>query len=558
MMDKLPPRQQYQRRWAALKTERSSWDAHWREISEYLLPRAGRFTVTDRNRGDKRHNEILDSTGTRALRIGAAGMMAGATSPARPWFRLTTSDPDLAEYDSVKTWLFQVTRLMRVVFDRSNTYRSLHSLYEELFAFGTAATIIEDNFDNVIHHHPLTIGEYAIATDGNGAVDTLYREFQMTVGGAAKMFGVDNLSTTARNLLNGGNIDAPITIAHAIEPRTERDYSKRDAKNMPWQSCYFETGSDQGKDDLLRESGYKDFRVLAPRWATSGGDIYGNGPGMDALGDIKQLQHEQLRKGQVIDYQTRPPLQVPGGAKGRDIDTLPGGVSYIDTANPNGGIRSAFEVNLNLQHLLEDIMDVRGRINSAFYADLFLMMASDNRNQPVTAREVAERHEEKLLMLGPVLERLHNELLGPKVDITFARIVSAGLLPEPPSELQGTDLRVEFVSMLAQAQRAVGVNAVDRLLGTVGAVAQFKPDVVDKIDGDQLIDKYAEMLGVDPDLVLADDKVAIIRKTRADQQAAMQQAENLPALAGVAKTLSDTKTSGDNALTNVARMFSGY
>lgn len=521
-----------------------------------MLPRAGRYTVTDRNRGDKRHNNIYDSTPTRALRILAAGMQGGITNPSRPWFRLTTSDPNLAEYASVKEWLDKVARLMRLIFERSNTYRTLHTLYGELAAFGTAATIVADDFDTVLHHHALTVGEYAVSTSEKGAVNTIYREFQMTVGQAAERFGEDKLSRASRDLYTRGNLDAWITICHAIEPRRGRDYRKQDNRNMPFRSCYFEAGSDNAEDgQFLSESGFREFPALAPRWETVGGDIYGHAPGMDALGDIKQLQHEQLRKGQGIDYQTKPPLQVPVALKNHDVDTLPGGLAYVDQTGPQNAIRSMFDVNLNLQHLLEDIVDVRARINQIFYVDLFLMLANDTRSG-TTAREIAERHEEKLIMLGPTLDRLNTELIMPLVDLTFSKIVRADLLPPPPEELQGSDLRVEFVGLLAQAQRAVGLGAVDRLLMTVGTIAQAKgdPSVWDKVDTDQAVDKYSDMLGVDPDLIVADDRVAFIRQQRADQQAAMQQAAAMPVMAEAAKKLSETDTESKNALTDMARM----
>jgi hypothetical protein len=125
-------------------------------------------------------------------------------------------------------------------------------------------------------------------------------------------------------------------------------------------------------------------------------------------------------------------------------------------------------------------------------------------------------------------------------------------------ELEGQDLKVEFVSMLAQAQRAVGLGGIDRLLGTVGGIAQLKPEVLDKLDTDQMVDAYSEMLGVDPDLIVADENVAMIRQERAQQMAAQQQAAAAPAMADTAKTMSDTDTEGKNALTDAMSMFSGY
>ena len=543
------------RRWQALKTERSSWIGHWREISDNLLPRSGRFFVQDRDRGMRRHNAIYDSTGTRALRVLAAGMMSGMTSPARPWFRLATSDADLMKYAPVKLWLNDATNLMLSIFQRSNTYRALHSMYEELGAFGTAATIVTPDFNNVIHHYPLTTGEYAIATNWKGEVTTLYREFQKTVHEVVAEFGYKNCSSMVQSMYSNGNLDAWVTIIHAIEPREDRDITKNDAKNMPWRSVYFELQGAQ--KTFLRESGFKRFPALCPRWATAGGDIYGNSPGMEALGDIKQLQHEQLRKAQGIDYKTKPPLQVPTSMKNRDIETLPGGVSYVDMAGPSAGIKTAFEVNIDLSHLLEDIRDVRERIKGSFYADLFLMLANATDSR-MTATEVAERHEEKLLMLGPVLERLQNELLDPLIEITFDRIMEAGILPPPPDELQGNELNVELVSMLAQAQRAVGTNSIDRFVGNLGAVAQFKPDVLDKFDADRWADIYSDSLGLDPQIIVPAEQVQALRQQRAQAQQQAQQAALMNQAADSAQKLGSVDTSKQSALTDVTRAFSGY
>jgi hypothetical protein len=564
-------------RWGALQSERAPWISRYSEITQYVLPFAGRYFAQDRNK-PKSFNSIYDSTATEALDILAAGMMAGMTSPARPWFRLAVGDPQLMESEGVKIWLNDVAQLMRAIFAKSNTYRALHSMYEELGAFNTAVTLVDPNFDTVIWNHPLTAGEYAIACDKLGRVDTVYREFEMTIAQVVEDFVYDEhtgafdwtkVTPSVKNMWdNGKSFDQWIPVLHGIEPRRIADrssdaYQQLLAKNMRWASCYVELG--QSKDDVvLRESGYQEAPFIAPRWHTRGRDIYGHGPGMKALGDIKQLQHEQLRKGQAIDFMTLPPIGLPGSAKGREVDRLPGGVTHLgaDSAGNGSKGRNLFDVNLNLQHLLEDVKDVRGRIRARFYADLFLMLANDTREQPPTAREIAERHEEKLLMIGPVLERLHDEMLTPLIDITFARIVMTGIMPQPPQELQGADLKIEFVSTLAQAQKAVGLASFDRLLGTVALVSQSKqdPGVWDKIDTDEVIDKYADMLAIDPSVLLADDKIAIIRDQRAKQQAAAQLAATAPAMAKAGKDMSETSTApGDqNALADLTHQFQGY
>lgn len=546
-------RQRILARKSALWTERSSWVTHWREISDYQQPRAGRFFVTDRNKGDKRANNIIDNTAVFGARTLAAGLMSGVTSPARPWFRLEIQDKDLMESGPVKTWLHNTAVLLRAVFAASNTYRSLHSMYEELGLFGTAASMVLPDFDNVIHHYPLTVGEYALGTGARGEVNTICREFQMTVAQLVEQFGKENCSQTVRDLWNNGSYDSWVDVIHMVQPRKERDYTKRDARNMAYMSCYLEPGKDNW-DKFLSESGFERFPALAPRWVVTGNDIYGTSPGMECLGDVKQLQHQQLRKGQAIDYQVNPPLQVPTKYKEASKARLPGGVFYVDSMGNDKGVRSAFDVQLNLQHLLLDIQDVRERIRSAYYADLFLMLANDTRSG-ITATEVAERHEEKLLMLGPVLERLHNELLSPLIDITFDYCRRADILPIAPPELQGMELRVEFISVLAQAQRAVATQGMDRLLSTVGQIAGLKPEVLDKIDFDQVVDDYGDAYGVNPKVIVPDSKVAEIRQQRAAAMQAQASAATAPQVVESARTASEINV---NNLQDVLTSLQGY
>lgn len=517
-------REKVQSRWDALKEERSSWMSHWKDISEVLLPRAGRFLPTENNRGGRAaFRKILDSTGTRALRTLSGGMMSGMTSPARPWFRLTTFNPELDESYEVKVWMSQVTSLMQMVFYKSNTYRALQMAYEELGAFGTSATLIYDDFDRVIHCHSLTIGEFAIATDSRGRVNTVYREFRMTVAMLVQEFGVANVSRAVKDMYDRGQLDEWVDVINAIEPRTERDPRKTDAKNMPYLSVYFEKSGDKGK--VLRETGFTEFPAMCARWSVTGGDIYGTSPGMEALGDLCQLQQMQFRKSQAIDYKVHPPVLIPSEMKNMGTQFLPGGVIPYSNAQQAQQIRSAYMVDLDLNSLLVDIQDVRQRINEAFYRDIFMLMVNST-DKTMTATEVTERHEEKMLLMGPVLERLNAEMLDPLINIVFNKLVQADLLPPLPEDLQGQQLNVEFISILAQAQKAISTNSVDRMFSVLGNLAGMKPDIVDNVDLDFWPQWYADALGVDPRFIVSGKKVAVIREQRAQaeqQAAAMEQ-----------------------------------
>ena len=516
----------------------------WREVTDYVNPYRGRYSVSNRNLRGTSMKKILDSTPARAQRILSAGLMSGMTSPARPWFGLTVPNPELAKRAQVKTWCYRTAGIMRRIFSKSNTYRALHVIYDELGLFGTAAAIISSHFENIIHMFPLTAGEYCIAGDEFGCIDTLYREFQMSVKAIAEMFGMDAPSYI-RNSYDNGNWDSMYTVLHAIEPRKHRDCGSPKNTDMPFKSVYLMPGG-----EVLRESGYKRFPAVAPRWDVL--DDYGISPAMTALPDIKQLQLEQLRKAQGIDQQNNPTRILPSSMKNAGSSLLPGGVLFANPAE-NQVIRSAYAIQPDLNGLLADIADIRQRISSAFYTDLFMMF--EGNTQTMTATEVSERQSEKMLVLGPVLERLDNELLSPLIEATYEKMVQAGAVPPLPDELNGQEVIIEYTSVLAQAQKATMANSQTRFVQSLGVMAQLKPEVVDKFDADAAADDLADSLGINPECIVSGKDVAVIRQQR---QQAQQQQQQLAAAQAAVSSAKEASEINPSSLNDIMSQLSGY
>ena len=547
------------RRFVKLENDRSSFRSHWMEISDYIAPRRGRYLIEGQNsRGRKRTTKIIDSTGTQALRVMAAGLMSGMTSPARPWHRRRVRD-DLMDNGDVRRWLAQVEMIERSILHKSNFYNAIYTVYTELGAFGTAPLYRQPSFDDVIRFRPLTAGEYVIAENDQGVVDTLGRHFTMSVGQIVQKF-VHNpmtgemdwsgVSKTTKRLWDQSNYDELVEVLHFIEPRLmgDRDTSKKDALNMPFKSCYFELASES--DELLMESGYRKFPAYVPRWDVLSGDVYGRCPGMDTLGDIKQLQHQQKRKAQAIDKMVNPPMVAPTSLKGKPSTVLPGQTTYVDPMQGGQGFVPAYQVQPRISELQVDIAEVQNRIQRGFYADLFAMMINSDRRQ-MTATEVVERHEEKLVLLGPVLQRINVELLDPLLDDVFEYALEAGLLPEPPEALAGEELEVEYISLLAQAQQAVAASSLERVMGFAGNLVAVFPDIVDGINSDEALRQYSEILGTSPDVIISDEELQAKRQARAEEQQQMQAMQQASQLAQGAKVLSETDTQNPNALTDL-------
>ena len=551
-------RQQLDRRLSQLKNERDKgWLPLWRDISDHIAPDMGRWNTSDVNEGKRRDQLIINSTGRSALKVLASGMFSGMTSPSRPWFKLATPDAALMEFGPVKTWLHQAELAMQDVFARSNLYNVLPTLYAEQGAFGIGAIACMPDDDEFIRFYNFTAGSYMAATSARQQVDTLYREFKMTARQMEQQFGKEALSSTVQTLLST-NPDAWVDVCHAVEPNDKRIATRDDSRNMPIRSVYWEKGGDQ--DKMLRESGFKSSPIMVPRWDVNGENVYGSGPGSVALGDTKALQLMEKRKAQMLEKGVNPPMGAPGSLRGQRASILPGDITYVDQNAIGQGFAPLYQIDASWYGALRaEIMAHEERIKSAYFVDLFLMISS--MDDVRTATEIAARKEEKMLMLGPVLERMNDELLDPLIDRVFNLMMEqsaprwAGLLPgnpmlpPPPKELAGMDLNVEYVSILAQAQKALGVSGIERAIGFAGNLAGIQPDIIDKIDFDQAVDEYTAMLGVPPTIVRSDEDVAQMRQARAQaqqQQAAMEQMS-----AGIqgAKLLSETDVSGDNALT---------
>lgn len=538
-----------------LEQERTTFEPHWRELSDFIIPRGSRFLTSEANRGDRRNNKIVDPTATMANRTLSSGMMSGITSPARPWFKLATPDPEMMDYGPVKLWLETVQNRMNDMFNKSNLYQSLPIIYSSLGTFGTGALAVLEDDEDVIRTMPFPVGSYYIANSPRLSVDTCFRKFSMTVRQLVREFGLNNVSSSTKSAFENGTYEKWVDVVHAVYPNMNRETGKMNAKNKAFRSVYFEVGGDN--DKVLRESGYDEFPIMAPRWEVNGEDVYGSScPGMIALGQVKALQLEQRRKAQQIDKQTNPPMIGPTSLKTQRVSLLPGDITYVDQVTGAEGLRPAYMVNPNLGDLLGDIQDTRQLINSAYFVDLFMMLQNVNtRSMPVEA--VIEMKEEKLLMLGPVLERLNDEFLDPLIDRAFSMMARKNMLPEPPEEMQGMPLRIEYISVMAQAQKAIGLSSLERFVGFVGNLASAKPEALDKLDVDQAIDNYAVMSGVSPTVVVPQEQAQQTRSYREQQQQqAMALQTGMAAVQG-AKTLSEAKTADPNLLTALAGAVGG-
>lgn len=526
---------------AALRTDRHPWWQVWREIAMYYIPKRYIWLASDTERKDYvgKNANILDGTGTKAGRVLAAGMMNGVTSPSRPWFKLRIPGfDDNADHD-VRVWLDEVERSMLQVMADSNFYNALAILYIDLVFFGTGAMLIYEDYESVIRAYNNALGEFYLAQDDRLIVNRFGREFSLKVSQVVQKFGLENCSERVRAAYKSGgaSLQQNVSIAHIIEPNIEgAGYM---GKSFAFRECYWEVSGPCG--EALAMTGFHELPGIFPRWELTANDSYGTSPAMDALGDVIQLQHETRRKGQSLDYMVRPPVVMDIQLQHRPTALLPGGQTFVSGASQIGA-KPVYQVNTPIGELTADIRDIQTRIREIFHNDLFQMISQLDTVR--TATEIDARREEKLVQLGPVLERFENEALDPAIKRIYAIMARKNLLPPPPPSLKGVALEIQYVSILAAAQSAVGVIPTERFLQLVGNLSAVSPDAMLIPNVEELLRDYARDIGVKAKGINSRDAVQKMREAQAQKEQGQQAIEAAPQAAQAAKLLSETDVGG--------------
>ena len=515
------------KRQEALEGERVVWESHWQEIAEYMVPRRAEIT-TKSFKGSKRRKDIFDSTAIRANNILAAGMHGQMTSPSMPWFTLRMEDPDLMKREGVRIWLKYVEKALYAAFNGSNFNSTIHEDYLDLGPFGTSCLYEEADAENMVRFDCRPISEIYIAEGNNGRIDTVHRKFTITARQAFQRWGEQAGENALKFMNEKQEPEHELEFLHAVYPRDDFDPRSMHKKDKPFASIYIELDK---KEMIGGEGGYDEIPYFVTRWLKSSNEVYGRGPGMEVLPDVKMVNAMAktiLRAGQkMVD----PPLVLPHKAFILPLRTTPGSNIFRDTLNPNDKVEP-LETKGNIPIGLDLKQERRKNINEAFFVDLFLMLAEKPQ---MTATEVLERVEEKMIVLGPMVGRSTVERYDPMIKRTHNILARQGKIPPRPPELENEDPRIEYVSPLARAQKMWEVNATTKWISQMAPLGEVKPQIFDWIKEDGMVNYIGDCLGIPPEARNTEKGVEEIRAARAQKEKEQEAMNQLLELAEMMK-----------------------
>lgn len=538
-------RERCEKRLVGLKRVREPYEPEWKEIAQHAQPSRSRFLYEDSNRTFRRSNRaIYNSHGILSFRILASGMTSGLSSPSRPWFRLTMFDDAALDDQQTREWLSTVEKSMYAFLAETNFYAAAKSGYSELGMFGTEACAMVEHPVRGLVCHPLTAGEFWIALGDDNMPNTLYRRCPMTVHQVVQAFGYDKCSDRVRQAYDTSRYDDPVRVMHAMEPNEERQDGVLSTHGKPWRSFYWDCEDGDNQNGQLRLSGFDDQPFWAARWDTVGGDTYGTSPGMEALPDLRELQLQTKRKTEATAFLVKPEKVVPSTMK---LTGQAGNVVSVASVDKDSVLVPYQMPYQAIDAIVQDIQRCTDSVDRLAFADLFLAITNMEGAQDRTVPEIQARIEEKMTQLGPVIERVNGEKLQVAIDRTFGIMTRMNMLPPPPEQLQGQALKIDFVSVLTQAQRAIGLAQTERVTSFIGNLAAAFPEAADKLNVDEAIDDYADRAGSPPKIIRSEQDVQALRESRQQQQQAAQINAAMPAAkdgAQAARLLSEAAQNG--------------
>lgn len=537
-------RQKCETRLKGMQSIRLDYEPDWKDIARFAMPARSRFLNSDTNKNRRQRNgKLMDEHGIASYRTLANGMTSGLSSPSRPWLRLATYDDAQMDEQDVKIWLSEVERRIGAFMAQTNFYGAAKTGYHELGLFGTEAVVMQEHPEYGMVCHALTAGEYWTAMGDGMVPDTLYRRCPMSIRQAVQSFG-NAVSKQVMNAYDRSCYDDVVDVFHAIEP--DSNWKPGDPFSKQYSSVYWDEKDD--RDRTLRVSGYHDKPFWCARWDTTGSDVYGYSPGMEGLASLRELQLQVKRRNEAIDHLVKPEKIVPPGLR---LTGQPGNIVSASQVDKDS-VLVPYQMPYQAVQAIElSIERLERKIDATSYAELFMAITNMQGIQPRNMEEIASRNEEKLTQLGPTIERVNNEKLEVAVDRVFGIMLRGNMLPEPPEALQNAEIKIEFISILTQMQRMVGLGQIERTVSFIGNLAGASPDALDKLNIDEMIDEYAERAGTPQRVIRSTGDATKLRNERARQANMAKMAEMMPAVqqgADAARLLSETDVNGQPML----------
>lgn len=518
-----------------MRLDRATFESLYEDISRFVFPQRARINAKV-SAGEDRTQEIYDSTATNSAFIAASATQGSIVPSTIRWFNMRLTVRAMEDLEGVKDWLYELTIAALNAINGSNFQTEIQEVFLDLYGYGTGCVFVGQRSPNVarttgfrgLHFKATQPGFYSISENEDGIVDHIFRDFKLSAAAIMSMFGEENAPQRVRDCMSNNKPYEMLEVTHFVAPRYEVDPLNVDpdapGHKQPYRSLFLliEEG------DILQEGGFFQFPYMVPRWSKMSGELYGRGPGINALPDIRTLNRAtELRFGaweKAID----PPMGVLHRGVMGNIDIRARGKTILRSKD------AVFPIHQNARFDVDQMntLDMRDSIRRAFFIDQIQLPPMGTT--PATATEIAGRFETMQRILGPTFGRIQYELFNPMLGVVAATLIREGVVPPPPDELvmaleeEGLALEFEYEGPLTRAQQFQDVENIQRAGTVLASLAELFPEITSYFDAHEAGKAILASSSVPPQVVRTDEEVQAMQEAKA--QAAQQQQMSAGAL----------------------------
>lgn len=513
----------------SLKTDRWTFEETWQNIADHIVGRR-EFYEQRIIPGRQRMRTIYDTTGQQAGVMLAGALHSLLTNPATNWFDLVTRDPALRNDDDANFWLEDSrTRMMSGFRDpEANFDTQIAEFWGDISHFGTGAVFQESNRQGMLRYSARSVSELVIDENDHGIIDTIFRKFDMPARKFILRFGKGKSGKADRAIQNN-HPEEKIAILHLVHPRGDPTAGGVPRLPMPWRSVVI----DWDTKKTVEEGGYWTNPWVVARWSVDTGELYGRGPGWNALSDCRMLNQMSKTLIKAAQKAADPPLMVPDDGVLTQIMTAPGSLNvlrqdhFAATRDPIRPIPIAGQFNISV----ELIAQRQQAVNKAYFSQL-LQLFDDPR---MTATQVVELATQVQQLIAPMVGRLQTEGLAMLVERRFDTMLRSGQFLPPPESLTGANIEIRYESPITRAQKLADAKAVLEVWNDAAAIAAADPTVLDNLSADQSIRLISEARGAPRAVLRPAEEVQQLRLAREQQQQEDEALAKAQQLGGIAK-----------------------
>lgn len=525
---------------------RSNFESYWQSLHDYFYLESQDVNKSYAAGTELDPSYLWDSTTLESADVFASGFMNYLTPPTSKWFRLRHKNPNLSENKAIYDFLESVTDEVNYTINRSNFYDQMFPSYKSSGVYGTSLIFAEEDLQDDVRFHNMPLKQCVIVEDAKGRAHEYYIEFEYTALQAATRWGIESLSKEMQDEVKERAPEKKHKFLLFIGKRHVREIQKENKQNLPVAAVWIDV---KGRK-IVEESGYNEFPAMVHRFDKRPFIPWGFSPAMKALPFARILNTVAKTNLRSMMKLTDPPIALPDNAFLVPFNTNPRAVNYYKKDAMTGKDIFPFGNYGDPQAGLNTLEYYSMKVKALMYNDVFMKFS--NIGKQMNNPEAMELMNEKMTMLGPAVGRYMSEVLNPVVQRVIGILWRKGRLPELPDEMRmDPGYEIDFVGILAQAQRRTELNTLMTGLGVLGQMAQYSPDVLDKVDPDKVVDEVWSITGAPVHTLRDDAEIQKIREGRAENQMKMQelQSAQVGAVAGkdaaqAEKTMAEAKAVG--------------